>query len=193
MTFNILDGILVLGVDILYIFFYIFIIKMLNHNNNTGRTKMRNYKYINEWLTQRDIMLAPGFAEMLRGYMKDYKKSHNVKSIEIYSLLGCSKQNISYWEQNCDSTQSKKSVYGVIYNAAELFKLTYGESERLANSAGLSLGFEGGSLIEQLGYCGKVYELCSNAMISERMLRHYKKNSYKAGAYGYCNCLEAQH
>lgn len=145
---------------------------------------MRNYKFINEWLEQRDIKLAAGFAEMLRFYAGEYKKIHNTNLSEIYSLLGCSKQNVSYWDIHCDSTQSAKSVLRVVRAAKKLFGLTEEDAESLANRAGLSLYYEGGSLIETLNYRGKVSELGANAMISERMLRHYKKSSDKASAYG---------
>ena len=145
---------------------------------------MRNYKFINEWLETRNICLAAGFAEMLRRYAKDYKKTHAVNLSEIYSMLGCSKQNVSYWESHCDSTQSKNSILRIARSAGELFGLTDSELEKLANSAGLSLCFEGGSLIKTLNYQGHICKLSANALISERMLRHYKKNPYKTGAYG---------
>lgn len=54
-----------------------------------------------------------------------------------------------------------------------MFKLSEAEAEALANSAGLSLKFEGGDLIEHLGYSGKKVILCKKAMISDRMLRLY--------------------
>lgn len=145
---------------------------------------MRNYKFIDEWLEKRNIQLTSGFAETLRRYAKEYKKLHNINISEIYSMLGCSKQNVSYWEINCDSTQSGNSILRVVRSARELFELTDDEAEQLANSAGLSLCFEGGCLVEVLEYRGKVCELSANALISERMLRNYKKNSHKAGAYG---------
>lgn len=145
---------------------------------------MRNYKFIDEWLRERNIRLASGFAETLRQYAKEYKKIHNINLSEIYSILGCSKQNVSYWEIHCDSTQSGNSILRVVRGARELFELTDDEAEQLANSAGLSLYFEGGSLIEVLEYQGKVCELSSNALISERMLRSYKKNPHKTGTYG---------
>lgn len=145
---------------------------------------MRNYKFINEWLEQRDIRLAAGFSETLRLYAKDYKKTHDINLNEVYSKLGCSKQNISYWEIHCDSTQSGNSILRVIRGAYELFGLTEADAEKLANRAGLSLYAEGGDLVETLKYHGKLCELSANAMVSERMLRHYKKNPHKASAYG---------
>lgn len=151
---------------------------------------MRNYKFINEWLEKRNIRLAAGFAETLRQYAKDYKKIHVVNLSKIYSMIGCSKQNVSYWEIHCDSTQSKKSILRIVQSARELFGLTDNEAEKLANSAGLSLYSEGGSLIETLKYQGKICELSSNAMISERMLRHYKKNPDKTSAYSNNTFLE---
>lgn len=145
---------------------------------------MRNDKFINEWLEKRNIKLEAGFAEMLRLYAIEYKITNNINLGEIYTMLGCSKQNVSYWEFHCDSTQSKKSILSVVHAAQKLFRLSDDDAEKLANSAGLSLFCEGGSLLETLNYSGRICELGANALISERMLRHYKKNSYEAGAYG---------
>lgn len=146
---------------------------------------MRNNKLINEWFNSRGITLAAGFAETLRGYAREYKRSHNINLNEIYTMLGCSKQNVSYWDIHCDSTQSGNSILRVVRVAGKLFGLTDDETEELANSAGLSLYFDGGNLFETLKYSGKICELSANASVSERMLRHYKKNSYQAGAYGH--------
>lgn len=151
---------------------------------------MRNYKFISEWLKQRDIRLAPGFAETLHQYAKEYKNINNVTLNEVYFQLGCSKQNVSYWEIHCDSTQSGKSILRIANNAKELFGLTDDETEKLANSAGLSFSCEGGSLMQVLNYSGKVCELSENALISERMLRHYKKNSHKTSVDGNHALLE---
>ena len=145
---------------------------------------MRNVKFINEWLENRNIFLAAGFAENLRGYAKEYKRVHNINLSQIYTMLGCSKQNVSYWEIHCDSTQSGNSILRVVRDARELFGLTDDQMEKLANSAGLSFYSDGGNLFEILRYSGKICDLSANASISERMLRHYKKNSNKAGAYG---------
>lgn len=135
-------------------------------------------------MKKRNIKLAEGFAEKLRQYAKGYKKMHAVNLSEIYSMLSCSKQNVSYWEIHCDSTQSANSIRRVVHSAREFFGLNDDEAEELANSAGLSLYFEGGSLIETLKYQGKICELSANALISERMLRHYKKNPDQASSYG---------
>ncbi len=153
---------------------------------------MRNYKYIDSWLAERDIQLEVGFTQTLRSYANKYKKANGIRLSDVYTLLGCSKQNVSYWETHCDSTQSKSSIYSVIQNAAALFELNEAETEQLANSAGLSLCFEGGELLKRLGYEGKPCTVSKDAAISERMLRHYKKNSFKAGAYGSYNSLELQ-
>lgn len=145
---------------------------------------MRNYKYISEWLSQRNIRLAAGFAETLRSYAAEYKKFNKMNLSEIYSILGCSKQNVSYWELHCDSAQAAGSIRRVVCSAAELFGLSESETEQLANSAGLSLCREGGNLLDILGYSGGICALGNSAMISERMLRHYKKNSDKASVDG---------
>ena len=68
--------------------------------------------------------------------------------------------------------------------------MTDDETEKLANSAGLSFSCEGGSLMQVLNYSGKVCELSENALISERMLRHYKKISHKTSVDGNHALLE---
>ena len=91
-------------------------------------------------------------------------------------MIGCSKQNVSYWELHSNSTQAKRSILGVIHKAALLFGLSSEQAEALANSAGLSLNIGTGSLTERLGYSGKPKELCVAACVSERMLRSYKNS-----------------
>lgn len=150
---------------------------------------MKNVQYIDQWFSRRHISLAAGFSETLRGYAREYKRAHNVNLSEVYSLLGCSKQNVSYWESHCDSTQSGNSILRVVRSARELFGLTDNEMEKLANSAGLSIHLDGGDLFETLQYRGKICDLSASASISERMLRHYKKNSYETGAYGHSALL----
>lgn len=58
-----------------------------------------------------------------------------------------------------------------------LFDLSLEDSEMLANSAGLSLCPNWGNLHKFLNvhYKGKLKDLSQNAIISERMLRYYKK------------------
>ncbi len=94
--------------------------------------------------------------------------------MEVYELIGCTKQNVSYWSLHSYSTQARKSIFKVIENAKKLFALQEHEAEALANSAGLSLKFESGYIIDVLGYKGKLKTLCDKAIISERMLRRYK-------------------
>ena len=91
-------------------------------------------------------------------------------------MLGCSKQNVSYWGSHSYSTQAKRSILDVVHNAARLFGLSSEQAEALANSAGLSLNTGTGSLTERLGYSGKPKEICTAAGVSERMLRSYKKS-----------------
>lgn len=106
--------------------------------------------------------------------MRNDIKGNCLTLSEVYQKLGCSKQNISYWKNHSYSTQAKKSIYDVIRKAAEIFGLDDTSSESLANSAGLSLDFEGGDLVSHLGYKGCKTDLCKKAMISERMFWHYK-------------------
>lgn len=144
---------------------------------------MKNYKFINDWLAERGLSLANSFAATLREKAKEFAVKNGMKLCEVYSLLGCSRQNVSYWELHSDSTQSRRSIRNVIERAERLFELNADEAEALANSAGLSLSFEGGDLLKYLGYEGRKCDLCRGAVISERMLEYYKKNAYQAGAY----------
>lgn len=36
---------------------------------------MPDYKYVNEWMAERNIVLAPGFADNLKGLANAYKKN----------------------------------------------------------------------------------------------------------------------
>ena len=111
---------------------------------------MPDCKYIHKWLAERNIALEPGFAESLKGLAGAYKK-HGNSLTEIYAALGCSKQNISYWNIHSYSTQSKKSIYKVIHNAEELFQLSSMQAEALTNSSGLSLYHEKIGKVEDHG------------------------------------------
>lgn len=151
---------------------------------------MRDCKFINEWLTSHGITLADGFASVLRGYAKEFGRKNGMKLCDVYSLLGCSKQNVSYWELHDDSTQSRHSIFNVIRKAEKLFNLDTDEAEALANSGGLSLIFEGGDLIKNLNYRGRRCDLYNGAMISERMLRYYKKNTHETSSDRACRIFE---
>lgn len=151
---------------------------------------MRNYKFTNDWLAAHGIVLSDGFAAILRGYSKGFARKNGMNLCDVYLMLGCSKQNVSYWEFHSDSTQSRHSIFNVIQQAEKLFGLNNGEAEALANSAGLSLMFDGGDLMENLNYHGRKCDLYNGAMISERMLRYYKKNTHKAGFDGYRGLFE---
>lgn len=70
--------------------------------------------------------------------------------------------------------QIRKSVIAVVECAAEVFQLSHNEAEQLANSAGISLNYNGEYIVDLLRYTGKLTELCDKAMISDRMLRRYK-------------------
>lgn len=63
-----------------------------------------------EWLIKHDIELEEGFVHVLRNLAKTYQKGNNIKRLEdVYNLIGVRKQNISYWESNPSSTQTKKN------------------------------------------------------------------------------------
>lgn len=96
---------------------------------------------------------------------------------EIYRTIGCSKQNISYWEMHSYSTQTRKSITKVVHNASKLFELSNAQTEQLANTAGLTLKSGGRCLADFIAekYQGKKKTLYNNALISERMFRYYKE------------------
>jgi len=103
------------------------------------------------------------------------KKKYGTNLNTIYCFLGCSKQQLFYWEHHPFSTQYRKSIWKVIHNASSLFGLTYNEKEILANKAGLSLTcHENGLLDIRCKYQGKLKNLYGNAQVSERMFRYYK-------------------
>ncbi len=96
----------------------------------------------------------------------------------MYLKLGCSKQDISYWNYNPGSTKvgiNKNKKLSVIRRASVLFGLTEEESEALANKAGLSLYFGETGLVELLyNYTGKYRDLLDRASVSERMFQYYR-------------------
>lgn len=49
-------------------------------------------------------------------------------------MLGCSKQNVSYWELHAQSTQAKKSIIEVIHKASDFLGLTQ-DKQRLSQTA----------------------------------------------------------
>lgn len=89
--------------------------------------------------------------------------------------MGCSRQNLSYWENHSYSTQHRNSIYKVVRNAGAVFQMLPAEMEELANRAGLSMAERNNGLAEiRKGYTGMLKALYENAQISERMFRYYK-------------------
>ncbi len=136
-----------------------------------------NYRLINEWLGERGLVLEQGFVDALRMYMKTYKNNLVLLS-EVYSLLSCTKADLSHWENNPCSTHltSRNAKMRVINNAVKLFGLTREEGEALANKAGLSLAGGGYVMKEFFGknsYHGSQNEFLRRAGVSERMFQHY--------------------
>ncbi|MBD5089833.1 MAG: hypothetical protein HDT30_13665 [Clostridiales bacterium] len=67
-----------------------------------------NRKKTLKWLTKRNIELEEGFVPALRRYIEAYKKDHNIPRMnEVYHLLGTSRQNVAFWEENPCSTHTK--------------------------------------------------------------------------------------
>jgi hypothetical protein len=90
--------------------------------------------------------------------------------------LGCTKQDISYWQKNPCSTQAHcvKSKKAVILKAADLFSLSDNEKDSLANKAGLSFCEHSNGLAEIINfYKGKYCDLFEEAFVSERMFQYY--------------------
>lgn len=137
---------------------------------------MLNYKFMNEWLSSHDLTIEKSFTERLRDYANAYKKNGTNLS-EIYLMLGCSKQNLSYWQNHFFSSQFQNSVLKVILNAWKLFDLSQTEKESLANSAGFSFRESEFTLDEALSqYKGKLKTLYDSSLITERMFRYYRTN-----------------
>ena len=95
---------------------------------------------------------------------------------DIYSKLGCSKYDLVHWEQKpyfIEVRCNEKKLY-VIRSAARLFGLTAFQSEKLANSAGLSLSPPTDLLQKILSeHRGRQHIIFAGANVSERMFRHY--------------------
>jgi len=120
------------------------------------------------------------------------KKSMIVNLDAVYSSLGVTHQHISYWRNNPASTLTKGSLkFNVILKTGDLFGLNATQMEDLANKAGLSLKRNTDDFAQCFGmllakYPGKMTDLCSSAIVSERMLRyiragkHLKKESILA-------------
>jgi hypothetical protein len=106
-----------------------------------------------------------------------YIKKNYIRTLdEIYSKLGCTKQDISYWRKNPCSTQAlcRKSKIAVILKASNIFDLSDDEKEALANRAGLSFCEHKNGLAEIIKqYKGKYCDLLNEAAVSERMFQYY--------------------
>lgn len=107
--------------------------------------------------------------------MPKFIKKTGLKLSEIYLLIGCSKQTLSYWENHFFSSQFQKSVFKVILGAQKLFDLSETEKEALANSAGFTFYESGYTLNDALSqYEGKLKTLYESALVTERMFRYYR-------------------
>ena len=107
---------------------------------------------------------------------KNTKKT-GTKLSEIYCLLGCSKQSVSYWEVHSFNSQFKKSVLNVVTNAKRIFDLPEEEKELLANKAGFTFSTSDYSLNDAVSqYKGNLKTLYDNSLVTERMFRYYKSD-----------------
>lgn len=134
-----------------------------------------NYRQIDKWLSERNIILEDGFTETIQSLFKLHKKNYRRLS-EFYTEIGCTKTDISRWKYNPCSTQAlcSKAKKAVVFRASTLFDLSPEETEQLANRAGLSLCEHGNHLVQ---ICreqnGKYHNLLKRTTISERMLQYY--------------------
>lgn len=155
--------------------------------------KIQNSKFITSWLSQRNIILEPSFIDNLYGLSMSYKKNMALILSQIYLSLGCSKQNLFYWNSHSYSTQSRKSILKVVENATDFFNLSEQESEKLTNSAGLSLfkllaiaislGLsitEINCLLHQYGYC--LSKSLANDMVIDWFIRNSGKYPNESAA-----------
>lgn len=146
-----------------------------------------------KWLKERNIVLEEGFTVVLRKYAETYQKEQGIRRLEeVYHLLGTSRQNVAFWENNPCSTHTKKLKYQVVRNATTLFYLTEQEAEALANKTGLTL-YSGKSFaceLEQLlqKYAIKGSVCYKKANVSERMYQYIAKgrNPTKETALALC-------
>lgn len=59
---------------------------------------------------------------------------------DVLNLIGTNRKTMSYWNKQYSNNQTSKNLkYRVIMKAGSLFKLSYQQTEDLANKAGLSL------------------------------------------------------
>ncbi|WP_303149309.1 hypothetical protein [uncultured Cloacibacillus sp.] len=90
--------------------------------------------------------------------------------------MGCSKTDLSRWHKKPYSfnATSNNAKFKVIRNAQKVFLLTDGETEYLANTAGLSLSLRYNAIVELLkNYKEQYSRLCNQIGITDRMLRYY--------------------
>ncbi len=94
----------------------------------------------------------------------------------VYSLIGCTKTDISRWSGNLFSTHAsvKEHKINTVLAAQALFGLSEHQAESFANKAGLSLHKHENALAPLLKNCGgaKRREIYSFA-VSERMAQYY--------------------
>jgi hypothetical protein len=109
--------------------------------------------------------------------LQNHIKKNDIKLLnDVYLKLGCTKQDISYWQKNPCSTQGvcRKSKIAVILKAADLFGLSNNEKEAFANKTGLSFHQQSNGLAEIIkNYKGKYCDLLEMAAVSERMFQYY--------------------
>lgn len=101
--------------------------------------------------------------------------------VGIYSLLGCSKQNLSYWHSKQNSSNaSKKAKISVVLKAQELFSLSDEQAEELANRAGLTLDIRNGYSLSEILRRRRLsnHRVYRNALVSERMFFHCKNGAH---------------
>jgi hypothetical protein len=67
-----------------------------------------NFKKIQKWLDERNLVLEESFSVRIKNLAKNYKLEKSLKSLdEVYLLIGTSKQQLSYWGNNPCNTGTK--------------------------------------------------------------------------------------
>ena len=70
-----------------------------------------DHQGIGKWLAERGLKLDESFPAAVRRLAKMYKREHSVALLsDVYSAIGTSKQEISWWENIPTGTQTKKNT-----------------------------------------------------------------------------------
>lgn len=89
--------------------------EMITEDNEKERARM-DYKRVNDWLSERCLVLDESFPEALKVLALAYKKEHNIPLLNsVYQMIGTSKQEISKWQSRLTSVQTKKTTNETLF------------------------------------------------------------------------------